>query len=641
MSAARSYGHAVPSQVTPPRARVAAALAVPLMIGIGLAAATLSTALGDARTQADAQVRAQVAQSVTLVRTEIRNQLSAAPAGGQRGDIQVPASDIGRGPMSLDAAITARDGGAATLDDTVKRASIVVPLYRGGRTPTSTAQRRVDSTGFLIVPLTLRPLLIQLDGTGSGLGVRGPSHDVATYPGAAPAHARSYAVDMDITGSPGWDVVAWKPDPGIPGFAWFWAGALLVLFAGIGGVLALLVRRNAAAADRIAALEHDRAVVTGLAPVLQASLDVGEVVPAVSSHLGASLMLRGLSLSTPHEGGERPLFIWGDTPDDSVPARVTRPERLEAGETVAVALTRGGRALGILRIVAGEPMTRDRLDSLTTAAELLGSTLANAEAYARQQDLLERMRSVDELKTVFLATASHELRTPVTAIVGFSTLLADQWGRMPEERARNLVERIKANGGRLDVLIEQLLDFSRLERGLPQTGDELLNLGATVQRILDDQPELTAQHRLEVDVTEDCLVRGSAAAIERVVTNLVGNAAKYSPPGKRITVTVRPENDQALLLVDDEGSGVPEADRGRIFSRFFRGRGDVVVRTRGAGIGLAIVAEYAASMSGTATVTDAPGGGARFCVSFPSVGTVSKAAVDKAARGGRLDVTIS
>ena len=86
---------------------------------------------------------------------------------------------------------------------------------------------------------------------------------------------------------------------------------------------------------------------------------------------------------------------------------------------------------------------------------------------------------------------------------------------------------------------------------------------------------------------------------------------------------------------------MPEADRGRIFSRFFRGRGDVVVRTRGAGIGLAIVAEYAASMNGTATVTDAPGGGARFCVSFPSVGTVSKAAVDKAVLEGRLDVAHS
>ena len=245
-------------------------------------------------------------------------------------------------------------------------------------------------------------------------------------------------------------------------------------------------------------------------------------------------------------------------------------------------------------------MTRDRLDSLATAAELLGSTLANAEAYARQQDLLERMRSVDELKTVFLATASHELRTPVTAIVGFSTLLVDQWGRMPDERARTLVERIKANGTRLDVLIEQLLDFSRLERGLPQANDELLNLGATVQRILDDQPELTAQHALEVVVTEDCLVRGSSAAVERVVTNLVGNAAKYSPPGARITVTVRPDDGTALLVVDDEGSGVPAADRERIFSRFFRGRGDAVARTRGAGIGLAIVAEYAASMGGTA-----------------------------------------
>ena len=282
-------------------------------------------------------------------------------------------------------------------------------------------------------------------------------------------------------------------------------------------------------------------------------------------------------------------------------------------------LTRGGRALGTLRIVAGDVLGRDDLLALSTASELLGSTLANAESYSQQQDLVERMRSVDELKTVFLATASHELRTPVTAIVGFTTLLLKNWEAMQSDSGRALVERTLANGRRLDALIEQLLDFSRLERGLPQTGDEPLDLGAAVEHILAAQPELSATHQLLTDLSPGCIVRGSQSAVERIVTNLVGNAAKYAPAGTRIWVGVDQDGERARLTVDDEGPGVAPEDRDRVFSRFYRGHGEPVTKTRGAGIGLAIVSEYAATMSGVAEVRAAPSGGARFVVTFPTL----------------------
>ncbi|MCU1594480.1 MAG: multi-sensor signal transduction histidine kinase, partial [Frankiales bacterium] len=257
--------------------------------------------------------------------------------------------------------------------------------------------------------------------------------------------------------------------------------------------------------------------------------------------------------------------------------------------------------------------------ALATASELVGSTLANADAFTRQQLLVERMRSVDELKTIFLATASHELRTPVTAIVGFSGLLLSQWDSLPAEKGKVFLERVLANAKGLETLIEQLLDFSRLERGLHPAGDELLDLGERIAAILEEQTDLTGRHHLRCELAPGCLVRGSASAVERIVTNLVGNAAKYSPEGTTITVTLQTQDEWATLLVDDEGGGVAEADRERVFSRFFRGSGDTVSTTRGAGIGLAIVSEYAASMNATASVRSAPSGGARFVVSFPRV----------------------
>ena len=105
------------------------------------------------------------------------------------------------------------------------------------------------------------------------------------------------------------------------------------------------------------------------------------------------------------------------------------------------------------------------------------------------------------------------------------------------------------------------------------------------------------------------------------MSNLVGNAAKYSPAGTAIRVSVTERRGRAELAVDDEGPGVPPAEREQVFTRFFRGRGDSVVATRGAGLGLAIVSEFAATMGGQVSVTSADGGGARFVVSYPLAGS--------------------
>lgn len=594
-----------------------AGVAVLLAIGITLAIGAITDEHNRAHSAAVASVRADVATTVTKVRTEVRNELSAA-GGGPAAEV-IPANRVGSSRIADSIAVLARDSGTATLDDSARPAAIVVPIYRPGSAPTDTAERRADIVSFHVVPLTLQPTMANLQPNGGGLVVRGPHRAVASVPSGPPPGALTYEVDMDLTGSPGWVVQAWLPDPGTPGVAWLWALAILAVFIAIAGALVVLLRRDTATTARLRTLERDRALVTGLAPVMQASLDLGEVAPAVASHLADGLALAGLSLSTPSERGETPLFAWGVPPDRSVRTTAAQPDRIERGETFALGLTRGGRTLGVLRIVAGEPLGRDDVIALNTASELLGSTLANAEVFARQQELVDRMRTVDELKTVFLATASHELRTPVTAIIGFSTLLLERADGLSESKRQGLIERVQANGQRLGTLIEQLLDFSQLERGLPHVTDQVLDLGDTVREILTDQPELQGSHQLVLDLTEGCHVRGSKSAVERVVTNLVSNAAKYSPPDTTITVSVRAAGQTATLLVDDEGSGVAVADREKVFSRFYRGRGDAVSRTRGAGIGLAIVAEYAASMSGVARVGEAPSGGARFSITFPLV----------------------
>ncbi len=625
--------------------RLALAVAVSLLIGLVVAALVVRSGRDNARTRADAAIRSDVATDANTVRTELVDQRTAAATTGGR---VYAAADVARAPISPDAAVNARDSGTATLDDEARPVSIVVPVYRGGAEPANTASRRQTIVAYRVVPVQLTSTLSKLRPSSGGITVSGPDRLVAASPRAAPAGARSFAVDLQMRSAPGWSVEVWRPNPGVPGTSWLWAALLLALFGGFGGVMTWLLLRVARSEQQVHLLELDRAVVTGLAPMMQRSLDIGDVIPEVSVHLVDRLELAGLSLSTRGEFGERAVFGWGTPPDTSVAPSPVRPERLETGETFAVALARGGRVFGMLRVVAGPPLGPYQLASLSTVGELLGSTLANAEAFARQQELLARLNAVDELKTVFLATASHELRTPVAAIVGFSSLLLEQWDTLPTERSKPLVERVMVNGRRLDALIEQLLDFSRLERGLPTIGDETIELGAGVARILAEQTEIAAKHTLELVIaTEDAVVRGSSTALERIVINLVGNAAKYSPAGTRITVTVRVDADEAVLIVDDEGPGVALADRERVFSRFYRGKGDAVTRTRGAGVGLAIVAEYAAAMTARVAVEDAPSGGARFVVAFPvielraPVDSDADADADADVDEGRMDVAFS
>jgi signal transduction histidine kinase len=231
------------------------------------------------------------------------------------------------------------------------------------------------------------------------------------------------------------------------------------------------------------------------------------------------------------------------------------------------------------------------------------------------------MRSVDELKTVFLATASHELRTPVSAITGYAQLLATSWDSLSPDEARLYAEHVDGNAQRLGALVEDLLDFSRLERGAGViSAGAILDLGDVVSRILDEQPDLAREHRVVSQTARGLTVAGSLQAVERVVTNLVGNAAKYSPAGGVIRVAVRENRGCVELVVDDEGPGVPQSERDQIFTRFFRGQGDSVVTTRGAGLGLAIVSEFAAAMAGQVSVSSADIGGARFVVTYPIAG---------------------
>ncbi|HEY1119381.1 MAG TPA: PAS domain S-box protein [Acidimicrobiales bacterium] len=234
-------------------------------------------------------------------------------------------------------------------------------------------------------------------------------------------------------------------------------------------------------------------------------------------------------------------------------------------------------------------------------------------AFDREREASRRLREVDRLRSDFLSTVSHELRTPLTAIRGFADLLVDHWEATEPDQRLALVQRIAGAGLRLDRLIEDLLDFTRLERG--QLGIELR--AHDPAELVDDALRHVAvsleRHEVDVDVEPGLLVLVDEAAIARVLVNLLTNAAKFSPAGSTITVRVRAAGDRIELSVTDRGEGIPAGEHDRIFDRFYRvERG--AARRPGTGVGLAIVKEFTEAQGGDVHLRSTPGEGSEFTV---------------------------
>jgi signal transduction histidine kinase len=588
--------------------------AVVALVGVLAGVAVVLSAQHTAGLEADNRTRAAAANAVPVVAAALRSAMTTVETGGGSGAREVELDQVRAEGIPADLVVQARDTGKALLADT---GLVVAPHYGAPAPPESVAARRDAFVGLYVAPVRIASTLSRLRPPDGGVTITGPSRMVGSIGGTRPGDASSYTVTLSTALAPGWDVTVWTPGGQAGPGAWLVA-ALCVLAGLLGGLW--VVRRGRVVADTAAELDqlrHQSSVLAGLAGVAQRSLDLADVLPAVTTQLSDALGLRGISLTTPtRDGEERAFFRNGELPTPAPGSAL--PESVPPGRSLSLLLARGGRTIARLNVLAGRPLDAEDMATLEAAGEILTSALTNAEAFAQQREALQRLRSVDELKTVFLATASHELRTPVGVISGFAELLSAHVETLSAQKVREYAARIDATAQQLGSLVENLLDFSRMERGIVGQGEQDdLDLGDTVRRILDEHRDLSAQHEVLVATAPGLVVRGTEHAVERVLTNLVGNAAKYSPAGTTIRVHVREEGGKAVLHVDDEGAGVAPADRDQVFSRFYRGSGDAVTNTRGAGLGLAIVHEFAASMGGVASVTEAPSGGARFTVRFP------------------------
>jgi two-component system, OmpR family, sensor histidine kinase KdpD len=249
--------------------------------------------------------------------------------------------------------------------------------------------------------------------------------------------------------------------------------------------------------------------------------------------------------------------------------------------------------------------------------DVTGAKLATArlgEALERERAAAEHLRAVDEMKTTFLQAVSHDLRTPLTTILGIALTLEHRGAGLPAGDLTDLLARLSGNARKLDRLLGDLLDLDRLARGTLTPRRQLIDLSALIHRVVEDAV-VRDEHPVEVDAPPLRLA-ADGPKLERIIENLLLNAAKHTPAGTTIWVRLEAQDDGVLLMVEDEGPGIPAQLREQVFQPFHQGR-NVADHAPGSGIGLALVAQFASLHGGRAWVQDRPGGGASFRVSLP------------------------
>jgi two-component system sensor histidine kinase KdpD len=279
-----------------------------------------------------------------------------------------------------------------------------------------------------------------------------------------------------------------------------------------------------------------------------------------------------------------------------------------------------------LRALRGELVTYEqlllegpegrRIPVLAHAAPLPASADGIARAVLVVQDVT-RLREADQLKEDFLALVSHEFRTPLTAIHGGAHLLRAQGNALDEATRRELLADIVVESNRLDRMLTNILYLTEAVAGRLAVSTEPVLLGPLVSRVADEVAGHLSQHTLRIAIPADLPpAEADPALLGEVLTNLFGNAAKYSPVGAEIVATATSDGQTVIIAVADTGIGIAPEQIALIFQRFHRA--DIDSTVRGMGLGLYLSRFLIEAQGGTITAhSPGLGQGATFAVRLP------------------------
>jgi PAS domain S-box-containing protein len=233
-----------------------------------------------------------------------------------------------------------------------------------------------------------------------------------------------------------------------------------------------------------------------------------------------------------------------------------------------------------------------------------------------EREATARLRALDDMKNTFLQAVSHDLRTPLAAILGLAVTLERADLELDVEEGHDLARRIAGNARKLDRLVTDLLDLDRLARGIVEPKLHPSDVSMLVRRIVNES-EVSPAREVIVEA-QPVVVPVDASKLERIVENLLANAARHTPSTTRIWVRVEATDDGVVIAVEDEGAGIAPEYRAAVFEPFRQGP-DAPTHSPGVGVGLSLVARFAELHGGRAWVEERDGGGSSFRVFLPAV----------------------
>jgi signal transduction histidine kinase len=286
--------------------------------------------------------------------------------------------------------------------------------------------------------------------------------------------------------------------------------------------------------------------------------------------------------------------------------RVARPIRRTS--EAATELAAGDLAVRVPEAGPGE------VGELAVAFNRMAESLERSQRKLEGQNL--QLRESERLRFELVSAISHEVRTPLACVMGYTSLLLTR--DVGEEERRQYLQIMADEARRLESLVDDLVDAKRIEQGRLVLEEELFDLGDVVRDQADSFAGRSPGHvlRVERDEHDPLVVHADRGRMAQVIANLLSNAIKYSPAGSTVDVVARRERDAVRVDVRDDGEGIPVSDRSRIFSKFFRGEA-AQSGAGGVGLGLAISREIVEAHGGRMGFESEPGHGALFWFELP------------------------
>jgi two-component system sensor histidine kinase KdpD len=286
------------------------------------------------------------------------------------------------------------------------------------------------------------------------------------------------------------------------------------------------------------------------------------------------------------------------------------PSALEDDREMQIPLRSGVRPKGLL-ILRGATLSLETAEAIGSLISISVERAQALESVARG----EAAKESERLRTLMIDSITHELRTPLTSIKGASTALLS--GEIQPSQSHELLSIIDEECDRLNHLVSEAVEMAQLDAQQIQMHFAPVAVLELVEQARTTCAWVEEQHPLRIEVPAQLQIRADASVLQKVLCNLLENAAKYSSPGKPITITAEARANAVTISVADQGIGIDPAEQSLIFERFYRGRSQAG-GTPGTGMGLAISRAITEAHGGTLSVTSQPDRGAVFTVSIPS-----------------------